>query len=63
MGAAWTRKGVKWLLPLALLSCAHWQAPRNGRIYTGEHDHLGVQPAVDRTGAGVTIQWSTDRIP
>jgi hypothetical protein len=46
------------MMALVLLaSCAH------GSIYRGQHDHFGVRPAGANGSAGVTLQWSTDRLP
>jgi hypothetical protein len=48
---------------LTLASCAHFHNPRNGRIYTDSHMHVGIQPGATGGGAGFTLQITTDALP
>ena len=34
-----------------------------GRVYTSQHVHVGVRPALANEGAALTIQVTTDALP
>jgi len=56
---------VRALVALLLsCSCATWSTwTSTDSLYRGRHTHVGVRPAYDGDGAGVTLQLSTDAIP
>jgi hypothetical protein len=56
---------MRWL-PLVLAACSTWT--QTGSVVRTPCDHLGARPATECgvsgcDGAGVTVQWSTCRVP